>query len=163
MIKSKKSLFFIVPVFLVVWAILGYRVYILFFSADKNVNPLVYSRSEPKKTGAENSYVPSMDYPDPFLKSRIEGKGKQNATVKKQKTDETKYMPVKPDVKYIGIISSGGNAKQAIVKLRGVTRIVETGDSIENVMIYAIYSDSLIVAQDNYKWSYSFTRDKNGE
>ena len=162
MFKNKKSIYIILPIFLLVWAFVGYRVYSLFFSPDKRINPAIYYQSSKKVGEGEKKYEPKFNYQDPFLgvaKKRYIKIEKNVEQVKVEvKPDE---VVTKPNFYYIGVISSTNDSKQAIVKFNNQTRIVQIGDSLSFCKVVNIDSDSIMVTSGKHKWSYIFLNNPN--
>jgi len=163
MIKNKKSLYLILPIFIIVWAIVGFRVYRLFFSSDKNINPAIYSRIESKDSKGVKRYEPTLDYPDPFLGSTKKVSVKIVPIVKETPAEQVVEAPVAPSISFIGIISSVDNSKQAIIKYLNETRIVENGDSIHQYRVCFVSSDSLVLSKGINRWSYKLRSELNTE
>lgn len=161
MIKNKKSLYFIVPVFVIVWAIVGFRVYRLFFSTDKNINPAIYSRVESKDNKGAKRYEPTLNYPDPFLGATKKKPVRVESIIKDAQPTQTAEVPVAPSVTFIGLISTTHNSKQAIIKYLSKTMIVETGDSIHHYRVISVSSDSLVLSKGINRWSIKLSNENS--
>jgi len=111
--KNKKNIYFLVPAVLLIWGLLGYRV----FSA---VQPTVTSTDLEL---SENAYQPTsfkeaetftikVDYRDPFLGTTSKT---QKPTRKRSITTVQKPAQPFPQIVYKGVVSGQGNKEQVFI------------------------------------------------
>jgi hypothetical protein len=154
MLKNRKSLYVLLPFLVIIWGLLGYRVYSIFFSQSKNINPKIYS-SRVKSEIIAARYIPEMRYDDPFLKSeRVKRNVSSSSKMEKHVVKEVeKTAP--PPITYRGFIHGKNNDKtQAVIKFNSNIYIVGIDDVVETFTIKTITPDSIIVCGKNGKWKY---------
>jgi len=159
--KNKKIKYVLIPIVIVVWGIVFYKVFN--FSNDDTVNysisePLIeasYINSEP------DSFQLSLSYADPFLKKtrivktkyeQAELKAKREAVLEKNRMLEIKekrliqkrFKPTK--IKYGGeITNNNSNHLTAVIRIQDKNKLLTDGDLVGDVEIVKIYNDSVQV------------------
>ena len=134
--KNKKTIYFLIPAALIVWGLIGYRVY-------KAVNPTpteviainTDDNFKPKKVETVQSYDINADYRDPFLgtlASNKKVKRKAITTVAKPKE-----QIIFPTIVYKGIVSPKTNKKATVylVQINGQQNLLKLQNTSEEVTL----------------------------
>lgn len=134
--KNKKNIFFLVPAILIIWGLIGYRIY-------KAVNPLpietittnTVDDFKPKKIATTKSYTINAAYRDPFLgtlTSNIMRKRKVATTVTKPKE-----QLVFPTIVYKGIVSPKTSRKSAVylVQINGQQNLLKLRSASQEITL----------------------------
>jgi hypothetical protein len=153
MLKSKRSIYILLPLNLAIWGFAGYKVYTSFKSSDdlpfdQTVNTV--SLSKPEDT---LNVTLSLNYDDPFLKQEV-----HQVLHRTQSTSEKKIVAVRPtivpttappksiDIKYLGLVQNKttGN-KTAMVSINGKSHLVKLGQTVDDVTFASIDQDLINV------------------
>jgi hypothetical protein len=144
--KSKKTVYLVLPVVIGLWALVIYKI----------VN--IYSASEGKLVAA-SSFIPPVliansndtfsitaNYRDPFL-GKTETPAAVNNTPKTPPPPKKIAEPTKwPVITYGGVIKSRkSNAQLCMVSINGQTNFMKEGDVLSDVQLKKIYKDSIDV------------------
>lgn len=145
--KSKKSLYILIPLVVVVWGIIIFRVLnmtgnpeinnVLEFHVANDTDAIVFEK--PKKL--------LLNYADPFLKNlpKAEKQSKNSGYVSLfNNNPEPKIKEIDwPEVNYQGIIENK-NKKVAIIKINDKKYLVSNGQNIKEMRVEGLYKDSII-------------------
>ncbi len=152
MLKGKKSIYILLPLNLLIWGYMGYKIYAAFHEDDAMVSAENMISAPKPKTEDSAEYILSLDYKDPFLKEEpkahtprmVQAPIPQPAVVQK---------PVAPpvekklaDIKYLGIIenkSSGSMA--AMISVNGSSQIIKPGQTIDDMVFQTITAEFIVV------------------
>lgn len=134
--KNKKNIYFLVPAILIIWGLIGYRIY-------KAINPPpteviainAVDGFKPKKVKTVKSYDINADYRDPFLgilASNKKVKRKATTTVAKPK-EQIAF----PTIVYKGIISPKTSRKSAVylVQINGQQNLLKLRNTSQEVTL----------------------------
>lgn len=147
--KSKKSVYILMPIALLVWGIIFYKIYI----ATKDNNSIsiqpAYTPFE-KSNSKLDTFSLIADYPDPFLKRNATpgkktttGLGKNEKHKKEPKNSEK--SPVKwPVITFSGVIANK-DARLVMIAVDGTNYVMRQKEEKSNVQLLEITSDSILV------------------
>lgn len=132
--KKSKNVKILLPIVIIIWGILFYKIYDAFRPSAKNI-----------KTSPPESYIPSQKiekdtfsllplFSDPFLgtlyvkKAEVPSKG---ITLKK-KVEETVW----PEITYLGVVSDKeASISVFILQIQGQQFLVKKGDTIQDIQL----------------------------
>ena len=141
--KNKRIVFILLPVTLLIWVIIGYRIY-----SSLNKEPTFQEIIAGKKSPPENNisienFAIVGNYIDPFLKGNVaknNGRGKTAIIPSPQKGTTAQW----PTIKYGGLIRKQQSNRQfAMISINGKDRIMKVNDCLEEVCLNKIYNDSI--------------------
>ncbi|HWY11617.1 MAG TPA: hypothetical protein VN026_09845 [Bacteroidia bacterium] len=147
MALGKKTLYYVVPINLVLWGYIGYKIY-TWGKDEVSDNPTEKAFLPAKFDKDSNNYQLALNYPDPFLKNEIEKQ--KNYSVKNNskspKPKEKKIAPVEKadEIKYMGLVSNqSSGVTTALVSVNGKSYVVKKGETIEGMLIKSITQETL--------------------
>lgn len=156
MFKGKKSLYLLLPVNLLVWGFIGYKIVMAFQGEDV---PLVMENASTYKALDQKDTLPielALNYEDPFLKQEPvrrtsvihSGMMNQNVTVPKPlKLVVTEIKPQK-EIKYLGTIQNKTNGMMmALISIDGNSYTIKKGDEVEGFSIKNITTSYIEVKE----------------
>ncbi len=144
--KDKKTVYILIPVVLLIWGIIFYRIY-GFFNGGNNqafhTPQLVITDSAELLNDSFNIHA---DYRDPFLdkaiKKQISGSG---TTVAKPVKPVPTSSPW-PAIVYGGIIKNQKSNKQlALIQINGQSNMMKAGEEANGVQLLKVFKDSIEV------------------
>ncbi len=150
MFKNKKSLFFLIPVTVIIWIYVGYTIFSYFhedneFLEQEHKLPIVNLKKKDV-----TKYKLALNYPDPFLKQEIHirSNNQVNNNLKSQinpitqKTTAT--LPKTIDIRYMGVVENKtSGAATGLISISGKSYLVKKGELVEGILIKSITSDKL--------------------
>ena len=153
--KNKKQIWILGPLVLLVWGMIGYRV----FNALKgNSETYPVYQAPPSVQGSDstqsNAYSLIKNYPDPFLKKErrsVSGiSTKTNSSRAKVKTRVTKTVvpiPLRwPVVNYKGSIERRSTSSILyVLEIEGINYFLSKGDEENDLKLLEVYEDSVKV------------------
>lgn len=151
--KNKKTAYFLVPLVLLVWGMIGWKVYAA-MNKNKEGNMLQDKTEELKNSGEKipDTFDLIADYRDPFLANSI-------FKIEKSKLQSRKNEPVQtnkpllqkedfswPEISYHGlIVRNGTERKVGFLRVNGSSYFVNSGDEAGGLKIGKISKDSVEV------------------
>ena len=149
MLKNKKALYVLVPLVLIIWGVIGYRIWVGmnsdnpdYFVEQVNTEPVV-EMLEP------DTFSIIADYRDPFL-GRIRSPKPKTGEIKKRPIQVKKKSepPLRwPSITYGGMIKNQKTNKLvAMVKINGKDNLMAVGNIMAEVRLVKVYPDSIKVA-----------------
>jgi hypothetical protein len=148
--KNKKAVYKLLPVVVLIWALIFYRI----FSAasgeeEKNVSQSMEQLPE-QQSDTSQAFTINANYPDPFLKTAAP------AQVKKAEKKKEVAKPVViikwPSIVYGGTIKNQQSKKQvALVEINGTSNMMRLEEEIAGVQLKKIYKDSIEVVFQQQK------------
>lgn len=157
-VKNKKSLYILIPLTLMVWGIIGYRILNHVRSED---NTVVYSKTNISDANlfenTPDTFFIENNYADPFLKgtfsvSRRPDPVKQTSNKKPTPTPNRIAMRRRmeeqnlrwPNVIYNGLIINEKDQTQTVlVSINGKQKLMKPLEECDGVKVLKIYNDSL--------------------
>ncbi len=154
--KNKKNIYFLIPAALIVWGLIGYRIY-------KAVNPppievLAINADDsfkPKKVESVKSYDINADYRDPFL-----GTLASNNKLKRKVTTTSvkpKEQIVFPNIVYKGIVSPKTNKKTAVylIQVNGQQKLLKLRNTSQEVTLISGNSKEVVLEYQKERKTFS--------
>jgi hypothetical protein len=162
--KNKKLQYILIPVVLLVWGLIIYRV-VDFTKQDDPIEPETISTIQPNqnKGTIQDTFSLYANYRDPFLKnvrySRPRYTKKTTSTKKEEPQKTTKKTESNialrrdilenirwPEIKYGGIVqNSQSGEKVGLMEVDKREFLIRKNDSVQRIFIKDIYKDSVIV------------------
>lgn len=153
MLKGKKSIYILLPINLLIWGFIGYKIY----SALNEDDAFVPQEITVSKTimNKEDSipYTLSLNYEDPFLKEEPKLSKKQTnnnaSSVQKPAAPVKKTVTPPPpvsikEIKYQGLIQNKNNGvSTALITINSRSYIVKKGELVEGLIVMAFDSECL--------------------
>lgn len=138
--KSKTTLWILIPAVLSIWGAIGWQVYAAMKGDEDNAAPKVFST----ETGENKQIVPDtfsllLDYPDPFAVQSA--KPKVNVKSQSQITQPKTAAPVPeqtqwPNIVYSGLVKQPSSGKMlGFLSVNGVSYFVKEGDEVGGVRV----------------------------
>lgn len=154
--KNKKNIYILVPAILIIWSLIGYRIY-------KAVNPppieIVAINTEdsfkPKKVEVIKSYNINADYRDPFLGTLASNKKTQRKTA--TTITEPKEQIVFPTIFYKGIVSPKTNKKSAVylVQINGQQNLLKLRNTSQEITLISGNSKEVVLEYKKERKTFS--------
>jgi hypothetical protein len=151
--KNKKTGYFLVPVVLIIWGMIGWKVYAVVLGNDKNAAITSPQSKIESITEIQDTIQLIANYRDPFLdKTSIsEENSKLKIQNSKLKIEKISIHPVLqaswPEISYHGLVKHSGSEKAVgFLDINGTTYFVEGGDEAGVVKVGKMWKDSVEVA-----------------
>lgn len=111
--KNKKNIYFLLPAVLLIWGLLGYRIFSAVQPIDTSTNlKLSENAYQPTSFKETETFTIKVDYRDPFLGATL---NTQKSTAKRSvKTAQEPTQPF-PQIVYKGVVSGQGNKEQVFI------------------------------------------------
>jgi hypothetical protein len=160
--KNKKLLYILIPITLLVWGLIVYRIVGAMQGEEtlSNFSPVVYTK--PESENILDTFSISGNYPDPFLRKNLthttpvnNSQTQPQKNVPKQPTVQpikNNPLSVLPKIAYLGIIKNQKQNKQiALIQINDNLNNMKLGDKIEGVELLKVFKDSIIVVFQKQK------------
>lgn len=156
MFKGKKSLYLLLPVNLLVWGFIGYKIVTAFQTEDV---PLVMENASTYKALDQKDTLPielALNYEDPFLKqelvkrNRVDhyGAGNQNIVAPKPRKPVVAEIKPQKEIKYLGTIQNKTSGMMmALISIDGNSYTIKKGDEVEGFSIKNITNSYIEVKE----------------
>ncbi|MFA6924756.1 MAG: hypothetical protein WC223_10955 [Bacteroidales bacterium] len=149
--KNKKSLYFLIPLVVIVWGLIVYKI-INNKNEDYSTTNIAHNLKNNQETqNITDTFKLLADYNDPFL-GKIAPVRVISKIQKKQsppKVEEKKLLNW-PKIVYGGIIKNKSSNKTVIiVNINGIGKLMSEGEIFNNIRIKKIYKDSIIAEFNN--------------
>jgi hypothetical protein len=154
MLKGKKSIYVLLPLNLLIWGYMAYKIYAALHEEEAPVTETLLPQPKVKPTD-NTAYTLKLNYKDPFLKQEIKpGKRAYAAAIApaqappaaKPKAPVLKDTAPAPDIKYIGMIENKTNGSMAaMVLVNGSSQIVKPGQALGDIQFHSFTQDYLTV------------------
>lgn len=139
--KSKTTLWILIPAVLGIWGAIGWQVYAAMKGDDDNVgavhgSPFTVPGSP---TAIPDTFSLLLDYPDPFAAQNA--KPKVNVKAQSQTTQPKATAPVPeqtqwPNIVYSGLVKQPSSGKMlGFLSVNGVSYFVKEGDEVGGVRV----------------------------
>jgi hypothetical protein len=151
MSKNNRLTYILIPVVLIVWGVIGWRIF-SYGDEEAELDPIIVSdRSMTENKPAVRPRL-RLDYQDPFLKvgllePRVE-EDKETPPVQVNRNIQ------KPPIIYKGLIAGAKGSVVGLVDYQSQSYLVHQGDAIGSFQIRGIYADSLLIAGEAGQWTY---------
>ncbi|GET34227.1 hypothetical protein PbJCM13498_30900 [Prolixibacter bellariivorans] len=143
MLKNKKLVYLLLPLVLLIWGLIFYRIYTNLHG--KQVNSSFRKQVTKEIDVSDNEEKPklSLNYPDPFLKSASGGTVKTKAS---HQRSDVRSQPINwPMITYRGMVRSEKLKAKVMGFLRVGTKdlLVHKGDVAHELTVLRIVKDSI--------------------
>jgi len=148
-------MYILVPLIIIIWGILFYRLYLLFFPSET----LVITQGEIIIANTNTSFKKDTfnlidNYRDPFLGKRetsVEKPEKLSLSVPVNIGKKTNSLQW-PSVSYTGMVKKEKSILPlAFIHINGNEHLVRQGDKIEGILLKKVYKDSIEVVFEKEK------------
>lgn len=148
--KSKTTLWILIPAVLGIWGAIGWQVYVAMKGDDDNAAPKVIS----SETAVNNQIVPDtfsllLDYPDPFTAQSAKPKANVKQQSQTAQTKTTAPVPEQtqwPSIVYSGLVKQPSSGKMlGFLSVNGVSYFVKEGDEVGGVRVEELNNSSVSV------------------
>ncbi|WP_117885631.1 hypothetical protein [Aureibaculum luteum] len=133
--KNKKNIFFLLPAVMIIWGVLGYRIFTSLSPTNTvtSVN-LATTQFIPQKIEASESFTINTEYRDPFL-----GTVSKKPSIKtKRSTKKVTITPQKPfpTIIYKGVVAATGKKEQVfIISINGQQQFFKKNSTKNDVKL----------------------------
>lgn len=148
--KNKKNIYFLVPAVLLIWGIIGYKIYTTLNVENAVLMPNNSSVDfNPEKIKEVEKFTINANYRDPFLGKLITNK-KVSSTPVKIKQKPTVIFPM---INYNGMISpkEANRATLFLIVINNKQQFLSVGEEIEGVKLLKGNSKEIIISFQNSK------------
>lgn len=144
--KNKKVIYVLIPLVIVVWGFIGYRIFVLLKQKDTSSFQHHPEKLQPQEKEIIDTFYLIADYPDPFLKSNTGYRtNKTSKSRNSQKKNQKKKNIRWPNIEYKGLIKNQKTEKIVInIKINNKNMLMSEGEEMEQVMLLKIFNDSII-------------------
>jgi hypothetical protein len=151
-VKNKKQIYILLPVVLLVWGLIGFRIYkAMSGGSDETVVYQTGPQFVEKTSDTIAVYKLKLDYVDPFLKKRntyvAGGTGLTNPSkrVKPKVKVKKTVIPLRwPVINYKGLIQkTKGDVSLYILEIDGVSHFLSVGDEQQQLKLLRADADSI--------------------
>jgi len=152
--KNKKSLYILLPLNLLVWGFIAYKI-ISSLGADElpEMEQVAVSGGR-VDVGDTTGYVLSLNYEDPFLKQEPERRSNhQQERAKPTQVTAPPKQPVKAaapetDIKYLGIVQNKTSGlTMAMISINGNSHVIKKGEVAEGIKVQDISQEFIEVRE----------------
>jgi hypothetical protein len=148
MLKSKKAVYILLPIVILIWGFIIYRIFSVVNLSVEGVREAVLQPRVSQGPAHIDSFSINADYRDPFLGKMItrEESEKPKAPVVKKEVPKPEPI-VWPVIVYKGMIKNQKSNKQlCLVSIGGQDNIVKEGDLIGEIELKRLTKDSVALA-----------------
>lgn len=154
MLKNKKAIYILIPVNLLVWGFLAFKIYSALNETDAGLANAKTTTLKVHSLTDSVTYKLVMDYKDPFLKDVKPDRQLQNSQPVSNAQVQPKSTPPKPapvipkqlpEVKYLGLIKNNTSGlSTALVSVNGQSRLIKQNESVDGIVFKSFNKDSLV-------------------
>ena len=148
--KNKKTAYFLIPLVLLVWGMIGWKVYAAMNNtAGGNMKEDNNEEVKPAEEKIPDTFELLVNYRDPFLgNSKIKIPNSPKTNTEKHAVPIIPPKPVFswPEISYHGLIVRNGTEKKTgFLRVNGISYFVQGGDEAGGVKVGKISKDSVEV------------------
>jgi hypothetical protein len=149
--KGKKTTFFLLPVVLAIWAVIGWKVYTAVKDNDESNAPAqIITPSKEAVAELPDTIVLLANYRDPFLdKPVVQAPKAKNPAVQKAPAVKAEQPKVSawPALSYQGLIKRNSDQKMVgFLSVNGASSFVQPGQAAGEIKVMRMWKDSIEVA-----------------
>jgi hypothetical protein len=142
--KNKKAVYILMPLVVLIWAIIFYRIFSAASGEDGNTGFQSMDQLPEQEADTNQTFTIAANYPDPFLKTAA------LVSVKKVEKKPPVVKPIVnikwPNIVYGGTIKNQQSKKQvALVEINGTSNMMRLNEEVGGVQLKRIYNDSIEV------------------
>jgi hypothetical protein len=155
--KNRKLLYLLVPMTLVLWGLIVFRIYRHFNQEPELAQVFSNAGSLSSAKQAEDSFALTADYSDPFLERRLSSSAgyiSEPKTTKKSNPKSIIRSTIQwPPVKYGGMITNKNNKSVLyLVQIDNTNHLMKKGEEVAHIKLAKVFKDSIIIElKKNYK------------
>lgn len=148
--KNKKNIYLLVPAVLLIWGIVGYKIYATLNATNDVVmddnNAIEFKPEEIKDV---EKFSISVNYRDPFLGKLVNNTKKISNSVKKK----VKPIVIFPEITYNGMVSPKETDREALflITINNKQQFLSVGKQIDGVRLLKGNSKEVTIAFQNNK------------
>ncbi len=156
--KNKKNIYLLLPVVLIIWGLLGYRVYTSLSPTDTVIQDnLPTTQFKPQEIVATETFTISTDYIDPFL-GEVSKKSKVITKKSNKKVTATPQSPF-PTIVYKGVVAATGKKEQVfIISINGKQYFFKKNNTKNEVKLVRGMATEVVVQFQNQKRTFPITK-----
>jgi hypothetical protein len=153
MFKNKKILYFLIPITLIIWGIIIYKLFEVKNGGKQLFNNTIYKNQ--LKNNFDSTilnYVVQANYRDPFYPAKVSSTSIRNVKVKVNfiNKEKVKVDTMLTSISYKGMVCSE-KSRLAFIQYRNEEKSYNVNDTLYNYRIVNIFRDSLILKKGNKK------------
>lgn len=138
--KSKKSIYILLPLVLLIWGILGYRLFSFFGNDETEVQENSNFQVQNIDYKAPDSIKIVVDYRDPFTGKLSSGNNNENtnSVIRKPKSENTilEKQEIKPVIVYRGLVSDTKDKNKVFMfSVDNKTYLLERGQTENDIKV----------------------------
>lgn len=149
--KNKKAIYFLLPVVLVVWGLIFYKI-VFREPADTIMPAMVYHTIHHGDSSVLDTFSIVARYRDPFLGKTF---ANDSVTPKVHTAGHAITKPAAPPLQWPKIVFSGlvagKNGRLAIISIADKQYLASTGDKLDSFLVVAIFPDSVVIKCNHEK------------
>ncbi len=148
--KNKKNIYLLVPAVLLIWGIVGYKIYASLNSTNEvaivDNNAIEF---KPEVIKDVEKFSISANYRDPFLGKLVNNTKKTSNSVKKK----VKPIVIFPEITYNGMVSPKETDREALflITINNKQQFLSVGKQIDGVRLLNGNSKEIIIGFQNNK------------
>ncbi len=163
MLKSKKSIYILIPINILIWGFFIYRFYVAYNETELPITHEMEVSVKLDDLKDSINYKLDLAYDDPFLKEEPKGRIQKQGGVTKQekpiaklekesKRPKEETAKVIPDIKYLGLVkNSASGFATAIVTINGSSKLIKQDEIIDGLCFKNFTSENLTVLWNKEK------------
>jgi hypothetical protein len=153
MFKSKKGVYILIPLNVLIWGFFIYRFYSAY--ADSDLPVVAPGERSLKLEGLKDSiaYKLNLKYKDPFLKETVKDHRSYSPSLAGDQSQK-KSVPVRtptpvikqlPEVRYLGLIKNNSSGiTTALVSVNGQSKLIRQNETFDGIIFKSFNKDSLV-------------------
>jgi len=148
-LKLKKLL---LPVSIIIWSFIIYKVYVVVFDKTNEVVMKSDTHAEQKQVVKEDTFRLMVNYPDPFLNNFVTREINRNSisTSHSKIGSRNKKEIVWPRIDFLGVFQNKNSGKSlANLNIDGKCAILAKGNEMEGIKLISVYPDSVQLGFDH--------------
>lgn len=168
MLKGKKSIYVLLPINLIIWGYIGFKIYSA-MNEEEGFIPQEYTISKTKLMKEDSThYTLSLNYKDPFLKQEYNSIDYSKKSLSNRNSTSTpttlpngnSVATEQKDIKFLGIIENKtSGVKTALISINGISHIIRKGETIVGFYVKSIDNENISLQQG--KTVIKITKGKN--
>ena len=150
--KNKKNIKVLLPLVVIIWGILIFKIVDAFRPDDVNFKQGVVSSFKAPSVKEKEQFNLKAVESDPFLETPYTKSSKKNKTSIKRVENETPW----PSIQYLGLVSDNNSkSKIFIVSINGQQQLLGTGETTQDVKVIKGNSESVTLKFNGHTQVYS--------
>jgi hypothetical protein len=150
MLRNKKLVYILLPLALIIWGLIFYKI-LSHFKKPPDINPILQREEiKPSDIAATDTMIIVANYRDPFLSTLPKVVSKPNAQITGKPSVPNRSIAARrvkklkwPKIEYGGVVDNKEVRKIALVKINNRKFLMQKGDKTNEVEVLEIFSDSI--------------------